>query len=293
VSVAVEPSPHQLAPADGRGTGWSLWTRQMLAVLRIELRKTVFGRRSIPVYFLTALPIFAIAVMVLLHGPVDNPVTGTLGAARTAYSIIYHTLILGAVVFFGCAWFFTNLFRGEVLDRSLHYYLLAPVRREVLVAGKYLSGLLTTVALFGGATLVSYLLLYVPFGLERAIEDFTAGPGMSHLAAYLGVTVLACLGYGSLFLILGLLFRNPILPVAAVMLWEFLHFLLPPALKKASVIYYLKGLVPISLPDGPLAVVVEPPPAWVSVLGILALTGVALVIAALVLRTIEIRYSED
>lgn len=273
-------------------SGWRLWLRQTLAILRIDLRKTILGRRSIPIYFLTALPIFVVVVMALVKIE-GEPVTGNLTNARTAYSFIYHILILTAVVFFGCAGVFTNLFRGEVLDRSLHYYLLSPVRREVVVAGKYLSGLFTTLLLFGGATLLSFLLLYVPYGLERALEDLGSGPGLGQLLAYLRVTALGCLGYGSLFMIIGLVFRNPILPVAGVLFWEFLHFLLPPALKKLSVIHYLKGLVPIPFSEGPLAVVTEPPPAWVSVLGLFGLTAVALVLAALALRRVEIRYSED
>ena len=50
-------------------------------------------------------------------------------------------------------------------------------------------------------------------------------------------TLLACSAYGALFLLFGLLFRIPILPVAAVLAWESRHFpfLLPPALQAMSV----------------------------------------------------------
>ena len=41
-----------------------------------------------------------------------------------------------------------NLFRGEILDRSLHFYFLAPIRREVLMVGKFLAGLLATCTIF-------------------------------------------------------------------------------------------------------------------------------------------------
>ena len=37
---------------------------------------------------------------------------------------------------------FSNLFRGEMLEKTLHYYFLTPMRREMLVAGKYLAGLI-------------------------------------------------------------------------------------------------------------------------------------------------------
>jgi len=40
---------------------------------------------------------------------------------------------------------FSNLFRGEMLEKTLHYYFLTPMRREMLVAGKYLAGLVVAI----------------------------------------------------------------------------------------------------------------------------------------------------
>jgi len=46
---------------------------------------------------------------------------------------------------------FMNLFRGEMLDKTLHYWFLAPARREVLLAGKYGAGLIASTIIFAGA----------------------------------------------------------------------------------------------------------------------------------------------
>lgn len=292
MTVATQPKlPYE--HHEEQGSGWPLWRRQVAAILGIELRKTAFGRRSIPVYVLAMLPLLVLAFMALVRDGFGEPIMGNIGQARQYFSYIYQALILGMVVFFGSAGIFTNLFRGEVLDRSLHYYFLSPLRREVLVVAKFLAGLLVTVGVFGATTLIGFLLVYLPFGIGPAVDDLTGGPGLSQLMQYLGITTLGCIGYGSLFLMLGLVFRNPILPIFALLLWEFLHFLLPPALKKLSVIHYLKGLLPIPLSEGPLAVVTEPPPAWLSVIGLLALAAVALVVASVLLRRMEIRYSDD
>lgn len=275
-----------------RTLSWSLWGRQLLAILRLELRRTFFGRRSLPVYFLAGLPVLVLLIVALI--PVSELADGyTLSQARQIYGGIYQGFILRAMIFFGCVAIFTNLFRGEVLDRSLHYYFLSALRREVLVVGKYVSGVATTGLLFLSTTLVTYLLMYGHFGVARAIDDLTTGPGMAHLVAYLGVTLLACLGYGAVFLIVGLLFRNPILPAAAVLAWELMNFLLPPFLKRLSVIYYLKGLCPVPISEGPFAVVAEPPPAWLAVLGLLLVTAAVLGVASIMVRRMEIRYSDD
>src|SRR5215475_9197302 len=113
---------------------------------------------------------------------------------------IYGGLILRTLIFFGCAWVFMNLFRGELVDKSLHYYFLAPLRREVLVVGKYLSGLFASVALFTLTTAGSLFLLYSAHGYPANVDYLFDGPGMWQVLAYLGITVLACVGYGAVFL---------------------------------------------------------------------------------------------
>ena len=81
------------------------------------------------------------------------------GGAFLFFVAVYE-FILRFVVYFGCVWVFMNLFRGEVIDRSLHYYFLTPIRREALVFGKYVAGWLSATIVFGGSTLVCFLIVY-------------------------------------------------------------------------------------------------------------------------------------
>lgn len=272
------------------GSHWALWRRQVGAILRLEARKHFLGRRALLLYLAALMPVLATGAFALV--PLKWRDSPQIGFAAQIYAGVFQGFVL-MVVYFGCVWVFTNLFRGEVLDRSLHYYLLAPVRREVLVAGKFLSGLLATLVLFGGSTLASYLLLFPPYGLAQTRQYLFAGPGLAHLGAYLGVTALACLGYGAVFLLLGLFLRNPILPAAIILFWEIINFLLPPLLKKLSVIHYLKTLCPVPVSEGPFAMVAEPTPAWAAIAGLVALTAVLLVLSALRIRRMEIDYGDD
>ena len=113
------------------------------------------------------------------------------------------------------------------------------------------------------------------------------------LFTYAGITLLACIGYGAFFIVVGLFFRNPIIPALALYGWEWLNFLLPPVLKKISVIHYLNSLVPVPLSEGPFAVVAEPTPAWISVPGLLIVTLLVLFVASRRIRRMEIRYGSD
>jgi ABC-type transport system involved in multi-copper enzyme maturation permease subunit len=293
LSSTVETGEKRVAEgAETVNLNWSLWARQTLAVLRLELEKNFLGRRALLLYALAGLPLALLAAAVAFSPEADGEFKSFAGIAH-GYSIIYGGLILRTILFFGCAWVFMNLFRGEVVDRSLHYYFLAPVRREVLVIGKYLSGLVATVTLFGITTLGTFSLLYFGLFPSEGADYVFNGPGFGQALTYTGITALACLGYGAVFLLIGLFFRNPIIPALLIYGWEWLNFLLPPLLKKVSVIHYLHSLAPVPPQMGPFAVLAEPTPAWISVPGLLIFTALTLVLAGLHIRRQEISYAGE
>jgi ABC-type transport system involved in multi-copper enzyme maturation permease subunit len=270
------------------GANASLWLRQIAAILRLELKKNFFGKRSLLVYLLAMMPI---GLLVLVE--TINPLGRDTAQLPTVFSIFYNSLILRTVVFFGCAWIFMNLFRGEIVDRSLHYYFLSSVRREVLVTGKYVSGLLTSIILFTTVTVVCMLIVFFSHFYSSSARFFFDGPGFGQLFWYVTITILACIGYGAFFLVVGLFVRNPIIPALLLYGWEWINFLLPPLLKKISVIHYLNSLVPVPVSEGPFAVVAEPTPAWISIPGLLIVTALVLIAAGTRIHRMEIRYGSD
>jgi hypothetical protein len=276
---------------NGRELPWTLWAQQTLAILRLELQKNFLSRRALLIYLLAALPVFLLFVLAIF--PPDDDDFTNFAELSIVFSAIYNALILRTVVFFGCAWIFMNLFRGEVVDRSLHYYFLSPVRREVLVVGKYLSGLATAIVLFGLSTLVSLFMLYFPRFSAESTRYFFGGAGGKQALVYLGITTLACIGYGAIFLIVGLFFRNPIIPAILIYGWEWINFLLPPLLKKVGVIHYLHSLMPVPMSEGPFAVLAAPTPAWISVPSLIIFTIIVLILAGLHIRRMEISYIGD
>lgn len=270
---------------------WALWARQIVAIMKLEIGKNFFSRRALLLYPMVGLPLFLLTMLAII--PPDTDEMGNFGMLGQIYAAVYGGLILRTLVFFGCAWIFMNLFRGEVVDRSLHYYFLTPVKREVLVIGKYLSGLAAAVILFGVTTLGSMLILYFGLFPLESRTFFAGGAGAGQLLSYLGVTILACIGYGAVFLLVGLRFRNPIIPGLLLYGWEWINFLLPPGLKKVSVIHYLQSLVPVPMSEGPFAVLAEPTPAWISVPSLLLFTALVLFLASLQIRRMEISYAGE
>ena len=288
MSSAIEAVP---AKSEQTTYHWSLWLRQMGAIFRLEIEKNFLSRRAILIYLLAFLPLFPLMILALFTPPGNE--WQNFNNYSLIYSGLYNGLILRTVVFFGSAWIFMNLFRGDIVDRSLHYYFLSAVRREVLVVGKYLSGLVTSIILFTSTTVIAMLLLYFPHFYSQSLRYFTEGRGLTQLLTYAGITMLACVGYGAFFLVVGLFVRNPIIPAVLLYFWEWLNFLLPPLLKKVSVIHYLNSLVPVPLNEGPFAVVAEPTPAYIAIPSMLGVTLLVLVLAAYRIRHMEIRYGSD
>jgi len=256
--------------------------------MRLEVKKNFFGKRSILVYMLASMPVGLLIMVAIV-----NPLGRDISQYQNIFALIFSGLILRTVVFFGCAWIFMNLFRGEIVDRSLHYYFLSAVRREVLVSGKYISGLLTAIVLFTTVTVICMLLIFFPHSFTTSTRFFLDGPGLGQLLTYAGITVLACIGYGAFFLVVGLFFRNPIIPALVLYGWEVINFLLPPLLKKISVVHYLNSLMPVPISAGPFAVMAEPTPWWLSVPGLLIVTALVLIGASMRIRRMEIRYGSD
>lgn len=263
--------------------------RQAAAVFRLELRRSLLGGRALGLYLLALLPVAFFLLRLLFATRLLDP--GEIGQATDGFAVVFQGFLLRLVIYLGCVEIFGNLIRREVLDRSLHFYFLAPLRRELLAAAKFAAGLVVAIGLFGLSTLASFALNYLPY--DAAGRFLLHGPGVGHLAAYLGVTVLACLGYGAVFFALGLFGRSPLVPAVAIFGWEWLNFLLPPGLKRISIVHYLESLCPVPLSKGPLALLADAPSPWLAIPGLLLLTTALLAFAAWKVRRMEVRYEEE
>ena len=272
---------------------WGLWWIQAQRLTRIELRRNLFSWRASWIYFLAFIP----TLIIFAHVVVD--------AARHGFAMTDDTNVLAGIiqlyyirlgVFFGCLGIFSRLIRGEMIERSLHFYLLSPVRREVLLIAKFVSGSITAILLFGGAVIADFALMYVGFGAAGRDYIFN-GPGLGQLETYLVIIVLACLGYGAVFLLLSMMFRNPIPGAMLFLGWETVSPVLPSLFQMFSVTSYLRHLMPVKVAAegifALLTVETEPVSGWTAVGGLLLLIAVVLCYSCYRIRRLEIRYTTE
>ena len=219
---------------------------------------------------------------------------------RMIFAGIFQYFYLRLAVFFGCLGMFMYLFHGEMANRTLHYWFLAPARREVLLAGKYAAGLIASSVIFGGGALLAFGAMILPHDAVEVQAYWNAG-GLSHAFWYAAAAVLGCVGYGSVFLAVGLYIRNPIIPAAVLLGWESINGILPHVVQKFSILYYLQSLCPVPAPmesDAPtlirlLAAPAAPASRPGAMLGLLLLTAFVLWIAGRAVRRMEISYGAE
>jgi ABC-type transport system involved in multi-copper enzyme maturation permease subunit len=270
---------------------WGLWRLQMGRLTRLEVRRNLFTWRASWIYFLAFIP-----AIILIHLGVDSHPPSAMSEDTAILADIIQFYYIRLAIFFGCLGIFSRLIRGEMIERSLHFYLLSPVRREVLLLGKFAAGSISALLLFGAAISICFALIYAGFGAAGRDYIFN-GPGLGQLEAYLAIVVLGCLGYGAVFLLLSMIFRNPTPAAMLVWGWEVINPLLPSLLQRVSVAFYLRHLMPVSVAGkgifALLTVQTEPVSNWAAGLGLLVLIAVVLFYSCYRIRTLEIRYTTE
>jgi ABC-type transport system involved in multi-copper enzyme maturation permease subunit len=265
----------------------NLWIRQALTVTKVELKRYILARRWIGVYLAAYAP-----VALLLFAAIQMGQRGPSISDRSEmYAFFYQTFMLRLAIFFSCALVFSQLFRGEILEKTLHFYMLAPVRREVIAIGKFLAGAVAMALIFATSTILTNLFIYLPAASGPSF--FLEGDGIPYLLRYVIVTVLACMAYGGVFTLTGLRYRNPVVPAIIVGLWEAFYFFLPASLQKLTIMHYLQSLLPLVIDRGPFSVVVDASSALFSVLVLAGIAALLVWAAGKELRRTEVTYSAD
>jgi hypothetical protein len=276
----------------------TLWRNQALAILRMELKRNFISKRGIWIYLLA----FAPAVIVWLHSfaAMSNPMRmhHDLPKDTEILATLFPVFFLRPAMFFGCVGIFTYLFRGELVEKSLHYLFLSPVRREVQVLAKFVAGLITAWFFFGISILLMFSGMYAHFSSAEIREFLFNDGGINHAIAYFFITLLGCVGWGAVCLWMGIRWRNPIIPSVSFLLWESINTFLPSWLRPISVLHYLQSMVPVKgdFSDGAGALIgltADPVPPYLAIPAIFLIAFGMLALSVRQLKKTEISYSSD
>lgn len=272
---------------------WPARGRQLVAVFSLEARRALWSRRAIPVFLLAALPILLLIGRLVVRTIVLRS-ADPLSHDTTAFADVFGLTVIRFGLYFSCVALFAGLIRREVEERSLHYYFLCPIRREIVALGKYLAAACITALVFAVTTIVAFGLMLAPHGTSSISTYLLRDGGALDLMSFITIAVLAAVAYGALHFALGTFLRNPIFPAIAYFFFEVSNHFLPESIRLASVAHYLRAFDPFPRAEGRFfAVDVAAPPIWFALLVLLGAAAILVSVAAWRARRMELPYSGD
>jgi len=275
-SLASLPGPISNAPVRCIYQTW--------AVARLTLRNLILSKRTILMLLLSCVPV-AIAAVVRYWLP--------LGAGRPVSQELFTGLFIGLYVYFVILlmtiFYGTSLIAEERSDRTITFLQSRPVRRELIVLGKF-SAYAASVT----------LMLLCSLGLTYAILSGMDGdPSAFHeavpFARYGRVVVLAVLAYGALFTFFGATFNHPVIAAFFYCFaWESILPYLPVFLKKGTLMHYVLSLGPNWTSKGEiLGFFVQPTPPERAAWTLLGICVAFMVLTAIALHVKEYKFEKE
>jgi hypothetical protein len=260
-----------------------------LRIFDLSLGQMLWSRRSVflavlvggPVVLAAALRLASILEHLFVHAGKSSQLGGETLFGMMIWLLYVHVIVPVLGVFYG-----TALIADEVDDRTITYLFTRPIRRSAVLIGKYLSYLACTILLVLPSVIAVYFLV-VP------INGGGIGRSFPLLLADLGVLAAGLIAYGAVFALVGARLKRPlVIGLVFAFGWEPGVLLVPGYLKRATVAYYLQGLVPHKMPVDTTAIsiltrIVDPfPSITISLAGLAVMTAIALGWAS---RTVEAR----
>jgi ABC-2 type transport system permease protein len=236
-------SPPPSAPADGRDVTRPVpFLRAVKAVFDLSLEGMVWSRRSLLMVALLFGPaLLAVAVRIALTRLPPRVGAFDLYGLMIAFVYVRNALPLAAL-FYG-----TALISDEVEGKTITYLLTRPSQRVSVLAGKFASYLVTTLAMALPAVVITFFVLNTIRGWSGI------GALVPELFRDMGVIILTLVVYGAFFTLMGVLLRRPVIPgLLFLFVWELLANA-PGYLPRFTITAYLRSLIHHHPPDEGLA----------------------------------------
>jgi ABC-2 type transport system permease protein len=221
-------------------------TASAIRIFELSLGQMLWSKRSVFLALLVGGPV-VLAVLVRLVRAMSTFGKLSINGAEVSGPVLFGMMIWLLYIKFIIpvlgAFYGTALIADEVDDKTITYLFVRPIPRSAIVIGKYLAYLACTVLLVLPSIVLIYFLI-VPLGGGSVGREFPS------LAADLGILALGLAAYGALFVLVGALVKRPLVAgLVFVFGWEPGMMIFPGYLKRATVAYYLQGLVPHAMPD--------------------------------------------
>jgi ABC-2 type transport system permease protein len=225
-----------------------------LRIFDLSLGEMIWSRRSVLLALLLGGPVVlggVVRMVDLLRGA-GFEVNGTRVSGAAVFGMMIWLLYIRFIVPVLGVFYGTSLIADEIDDRTITYLFTRPIPRRAVLFGKYLAYLVCTVLMVLPSMMIVFFLVAPTGGAGIAA-------GFPDLLSDLAMLAVGLAAYGAVFALVGCTLRRPlIVGLVFAFLWEPGTMLLPGYLKRATVAYYLQGLVTHQMPqDSALSVLMQ------------------------------------
>jgi hypothetical protein len=257
-------------------------------IFDLSLGQMLASRRSVFLALLAGAPVLLAALIrfAAVAEPAALPeINGARIGGPALFGLMIWLLYIRFIVPVLGVFYGTGLVADEVDDKTITYLFVRPIPRGAVLLGKYFAYFACTALLILPSVVLVYFLV-VPIG------GGSIGAAFPSLAIDLGMLAVGIAAYGALFAWVGAGMKRPlVIGLVFIFGWEPGVLLFPGYLKRATIAYYLQGLVPHAMPeDSAVNVLMQIFREIPSVpLSLAALTGITLVAVWLAARAVEAR----
>jgi hypothetical protein len=244
VAVDSIPAPPVPAAAARRAPSFGV---AALRVFDLSIGQMLWSRRTIFLALVVGAPV-ALGIILRVMASAGWAGGVRMGGAPIAsgpsiFGLFIWVLYLRFIVPVLGVFYGTSLIADEVEDKTITYLFTRPISRGAIVFGKYMAYLVATTLVVLPSVMLLYFLV-VPTGGGSLASSFVA------LVKDLALLGLGLAAYGALFAWVGAQFKHPLVTgLVFAFGWEQGIMLIPGYLKRATIAYYLQGLVPHAMPQ--------------------------------------------
>lgn len=214
-------------------------------ILDLSLGQMLWSRRSVFLGLLLGGPVLlAVALRIVdVLSRSGFQINGARASGAAIFGMMIWLLYIRFIVPVLGVFFGTALIADEVDDKTITYLFTRPIPRRAVLLGKYFAYVVCTTLLVLPSVMIVFFLV-VPTGGGSIAQAF---PALVVDLALLGIGLMA---YGAVFALVGTRMKRPlIVGLVFAFGWEPAVLLFPGYLKRATVAYYLQGLVTHEMPQ--------------------------------------------
>lgn len=241
----------------------------------MDLGLNMIGLRAMVVYSVRKLLTNRRWIIIILLAVLVGAVMGYSASLNTDAlnqgSDLLNLLILSFILPIMAMIFGASMIRNEIDDRSITQVITSPVDRRVSYLGYYLALMIVLALALVVVTAVGWTGYYAVSGIT--------GDAVGLFSSFLSVILLGALVYSSLFLVMGVVLRQPIyLGLIYAFIWEGFIGSLPGAVGNLTIMHQLRVIASSQIRYGSISGFSGD--AFISIISLVGITAALLLLGA-------------